>query len=110
MQRELVERIDVGEDAVLIYTCDDAFSLLVTTRRNGDVEVMLNASQCRVLVEGLRTALDSGQTWGVWRQGDDGNAFLVEQGLTREAAEELVATFEARKHKQIYWARKQHEK
>jgi hypothetical protein len=41
--------------------------------------------------------------WEVWRQGDDGNAFLVRDGLTEKEADELVALLESRGHKQLYW-------
>jgi hypothetical protein len=42
--------------------------------------------------------------WSVHRQDDNGNCFVVETGLSREEAERLVATYEARGHKQMYWA------
>lgn len=43
-------------------------------------------------------------TWAVLRQDDHGNRFIVETGLTREDAERLVAVFQGRGHKQLYWA------
>ena len=43
-------------------------------------------------------------TWAVHRQDDNGNRFVVATGLSREEAERLVAVYEARGHKQIYWA------
>jgi hypothetical protein len=43
-------------------------------------------------------------TWAVHRQDDNGNRFVVQKGLSREQAERLVAEFEARGHKQVYWA------
>lgn len=43
-------------------------------------------------------------TWAVHRQDDNGNRFVVQSGLTREAAERLVTTLETRGHKQLYWA------
>jgi hypothetical protein len=43
-------------------------------------------------------------TWAVHRQDDNGNRFVLETGLSREEAERLVAVFEARGHKQVYWA------
>ncbi len=43
------------------------------------------------------------RSWEVWRHGDDGNPFLVKDGLTAEEADELVALYESRKHKQFYW-------
>lgn len=50
------------------------------------------------------TASDSDETWTVYRQGDDGNRFVVQAKLTGDAAERLVAEFEATGHKQHYWA------
>jgi len=46
-------------------------------------------------------AIDS--DWVVHRQDDNGNRFVVSTGLRREEAERLVAEFEARGHKQLYW-------
>jgi len=42
--------------------------------------------------------------WAVHRTDDTGNSFLVQDHLTREEAERLVAEFTARGHKQYYWA------
>ncbi len=52
------------------------------------------------------TAPSSGEqaTWAVNRQDDNGNRYVVQRGLTRTEAERLVAQFEARGHKQVYWA------
>ena len=46
---------------------------------------------------------DRSGNWSVWRQGDDGNQFLIEEGLSEAAAQQMVAEFEARGHKQHYW-------
>jgi len=43
-------------------------------------------------------------TWAVHRHDDNGNRFVMQTGLSREEAERLVAEFEARGHKQLYWA------
>jgi hypothetical protein len=43
-------------------------------------------------------------TWAVHRQDDNGNQFVVQQHLSHEEALRLVAEFEARGHKQLYWA------
>ena len=43
-------------------------------------------------------------TWSVWRQGDDGNRFLIEAGLSEDVAKQKVAEFESHGHKQLYWA------
>lgn len=48
--------------------------------------------------------------WCVWRTDDTGNTFLVRDGLSREEAERLVAEFEARGHKQTYFAEQQRDR
>jgi hypothetical protein len=45
--------------------------------------------------------------WTVLRQDDNGNRFIVESGLSRAEAERLVKVFEARGHKQLYWAQEE---
>lgn len=50
-----------------------------------------------------KEAADRSGDWSVWRQGDDGNQFLIEEGLSEAAARQMVAEFEARGHKQLYW-------
>jgi catechol 2,3-dioxygenase-like lactoylglutathione lyase family enzyme len=42
--------------------------------------------------------------WAVWRQDDHGNRFLISRGHSRTEAERLCLEFEARGHKQTYWA------
>jgi hypothetical protein len=50
-------------------------------------------------------AAERGDTaWAVHRQDDNGNRFVVATGLSREDAERLVRVYEARGHKQWYWA------
>ena len=44
------------------------------------------------------------ETWTVHRKDDNGNHFVVQTRLNREEAARLVAEFEARGHKQVYWA------
>ena len=43
--------------------------------------------------------------WSVWRQDDNGNVALVKSGLTQAAAIRLSAEYEAKGHKQTYWAK-----
>lgn len=38
------------------------------------------------------------------RQDDAGNKFVMATGLSKEDADDMVALFEARGHKQLYWA------
>ena len=67
------------------------------------MEIHLTASQSRQLAE---TLLENTETdgWSVWRQGDDGNAFVMASGLSRDAADEMVRELELHKHKQPYFA------
>ena len=47
------------------------------------------------------------QLWCLVRLDDNGNEFVVRDGLDRASAETLARTFEARGHKQSYWIRVQ---
>lgn len=47
---------------------------------------------------------DLKRAWTVYRIDDYGNVFTVQNDLSREEATRLVAEFEARGHKQMYWA------
>lgn len=51
----------------------------------------------------------SGNTWTVHRQDDNGNRFVVERHLSRDAAEQLVKELESHGHKQFYWAESEEE-
>lgn len=46
----------------------------------------------------------AGHAWSVWRRDDNGNEFLVQGKLTEQEARRLVHEFEAKGHKQSYWA------
>ena len=50
-----------------------------------------------------RPAEPEGDAWTVWRQDDNGNHFVVREGLTHEEAKRTAAELEARGHKQRYW-------
>ena len=43
--------------------------------------------------------------WSVWRQDDNGNVFLMKNGLTELDALKLVREFEKKGNKQTYWAK-----
>ena len=43
--------------------------------------------------------------WSVWRLDDNGNVFIVKNGLTENDALRLVREYEAKGHKQTYWAK-----
>jgi len=43
--------------------------------------------------------------WGVWRQDDNDNQFLIQANLTETAARAMVAHYESLGHKQMYWAK-----
>ncbi|AYC31187.1 hypothetical protein D3880_01765 [Pseudomonas cavernae] len=44
--------------------------------------------------------------WSVLRLDDNGNEFVVRSGLDQHAAEALAADYQARGHKQSYWAQR----
>ncbi len=47
---------------------------------------------------------DGDQSWCVMRLDDNGNRFVVRTALGRQAAERLARKYQARGHKQSYWA------
>jgi len=53
------------------------------------------------------TPSDPQSCWTVWRTDDNGNTFMVQEKLTQAEAERLAAEFEARGHKQLYWAERE---
>jgi hypothetical protein len=56
------------------------------------------------------TSKDAGrphETWAVHRQDDNGNRFVIETGLSRERADELVLEYESHRHKQTYWVERE---
>lgn len=55
-------------------------------------------------------AADGDGACSVWRLDDNGNEFLVRDGLTEDEALSLVREFEARGHKQAYWVRRRGER
>ena len=48
--------------------------------------------------------VSGGNSWSVWRQDEHGNRFEMARGLGCDAARAAAADFEARGHKQHYWA------
>ncbi len=49
-------------------------------------------------------APDSRHEWAVWRRDEHGNSFEVSRGHTEREARRIADEFEARGHKQSYWA------
>ncbi|MWV12678.1 hypothetical protein F3I62_11295 [Pseudomonas sp. R-28-1W-6] len=47
------------------------------------------------------------EDWCVKRLDDNGNEFVLRAGLSREEAERLARDYQARGHKQTYWACRQ---
>jgi hypothetical protein len=44
------------------------------------------------------------RTWSVWRLDDSGTRFRMAADLSEGEAKQMVSDFEARGHKQTYWA------
>ena len=59
---------------------------------------------------GDATAGEGHGVCSVWRLDDNGNEFLVRDGLTENEALSLAREFEARGHKQAYWVRRRGER
>ena len=55
-ERQIIARIEIGGDCVLVYRMGDRASLVVTTRDNGDAEVFLDQDQRIRLVDALTKA------------------------------------------------------
>ena len=47
------------------------------------------------------------ELWAVWRIDDNGNTYKMRDGLSKDAAERVVAEYTARGHKQTYWAERE---
>lgn len=48
------------------------------------------------------------ESWSVWRLDDNDNCFMIADNLTKTEALQRVHDFEARGHKQLYWAKPSH--
>jgi UDP-N-acetyl-2-amino-2-deoxyglucuronate dehydrogenase len=57
-----------------------------------------------IAAESNQSSRQSEGRWTVYRQGDDGNRFVLARHITKEEADRMVAEFESRGHKQVYWA------
>ncbi|MDF3934622.1 hypothetical protein [Pseudomonas citronellolis] len=50
---------------------------------------------------------EAARNWCLWRLDDNGNRFVVRRELSREEAEALARDYQARGHKQTYWAERE---
>jgi hypothetical protein len=48
--------------------------------------------------------VDERRDWCVKRLDDNGNEFVLRERLTREEAQQLAREYQAKGHKQSYWA------
>jgi hypothetical protein len=65
-----------------------------------------NKPSTQVSAPDVELNVSADRSWEVWRQGDDGNPFLVKDGLSSKEADDMVSLFESRGHKQVYWKTK----
>lgn len=72
-------------------------------RRLGPADWVGARTQRRVRHHGVMSRDEPRGEWVVWRQDDNGNRFEVARKASRDEAEALAATMEARGHKQTYW-------
>lgn len=97
------------------FTIDDLAKTLVAARAAGGrvVEESVTAERAVVVApDGRRVELlerpaardGAAADWQVWRQDDNGNRAVLQRDLTKGDAERVAREFEARGHKQMYWA------
>ena len=88
-----------------IHVSEDGQEITIQAAGNSRVPttLTLTATQRLHLIDLLKTSTNK-DAWSVWRQGDDGNAFLVASGLSQSDADAMVCDLELHKHKQLYWA------
>jgi hypothetical protein len=61
---------------------------------------------CRAVIDRFAAIAYPPGNWTVYRIDDNGNEFVVEAHVDEDAANRVVAEFEARGHKQTYWAQR----
>jgi hypothetical protein len=61
---------------------------------------------CRAVIDRFGAAAYPPGNWTVYRIDDNGNEFVVESHIDEDAANRIVTEFEARGHKQTYWAQR----
>ncbi len=61
---------------------------------------------CRKVIDRFAATAYPPGNWTVYRIDDNGNEFVVEEHIDEDTANRLVAEFEARGHKQTYWAQR----
>ena len=49
---------------------------------------------------------DTVNQWEILRQDDNGNKFIIQSNLAKEEADRLVAIYETKGHKQMYWSQR----
>lgn len=55
-ERQVIDRIDIGCDSILVYRLESQSSLVVTLEKGGDVEILLDSEESLRLAEALRLA------------------------------------------------------
>jgi hypothetical protein len=61
---------------------------------------------CRAIIDRFGNSAYARGNWSVYRIDDNGNEFVVQVQIDEKDAMRIVAEFEARGHKQTYWAQR----
>jgi hypothetical protein len=61
---------------------------------------------CRTVIDRFEPFAYPPGNWTVYRIDDNGNEFVVQAHIDEDTANRIVAEFEARGHKQTYWAQR----
>lgn len=97
-------RAPAGIVEIAVGTMD--VDIPVTPSAHIFVESRANWDCCRDGLPGHRRGRDSdSQRYEVCRVDDNGNEFVIQADLSFDEAKALVDQYEARGHKQLYWAR-----
>lgn len=95
-----------GVDAVSGTQVIDPNSVLACVSRGATFREIRGIRLLTMLKETNADDVDSGSTWSVQRQDDNGNVSQIGSGLTKAEARRLAAEYEAKGHKQTYWVQK----
>ena len=97
------QRVDCADGTIEVSQTGDEITLRSASNPRMPTSLRLTSAERQQLIDVLRASIDGG-SWSVWRQGDDGNAFMMACGLDQDAADKMVQNLELHKHMQLFWA------
>jgi len=55
-QRQLIQKIEIGDDCILIYRLGNKINLVLTCKENGDAEINASLDDLKKIITALKTA------------------------------------------------------